>query len=84
MNDVTVHFFASLREAVGTAQISLPLTKSTTVSGLVSLIAEQHEDWQSVLNDTDVLVAVNQTMVDRDYGVKPGDEVAFLPPVTGG
>jgi len=31
-----------------------------------------------------ILVAVNQTVVNRSYTLSDGDEVAFFPPMTGG
>jgi molybdopterin synthase sulfur carrier subunit len=41
--------------------------------------------WQSALAEGKALrVAVNQEMALPTTPVKPGDEVAFFPPVTGG
>ena len=85
MRDVTVQFFASLREALGKDRVTVPVDGSISVSDLVlELSALGGPSWQIALESPDILVAVNQTLVDRNHALQPGDEVAFLPPVTGG
>jgi molybdopterin converting factor subunit 1 len=84
MSSLTVHFFASLREVLGTPQVSISCSDPLTLDELVAIIVAEHPDWQSALTAADVLVAVNQTMVGRDHTVQPGDEVAFFPPGAGG
>lgn len=79
-------FFASLRERLGTAGESLELPDGvSTVAGLVTYLATKRGPiWQQVLQDTQVLTAVNQEMCDSDEQIASGDEIAFFPPVTGG
>lgn len=85
MSEVTVQFFASLREELGKDRMTIALDDNLSVSDLVSKIcAAENIAWQSALESPDILVAVNQTLVERSHEVQPGDEVAFLPPVTGG
>jgi len=85
MSGVTIQFFASLREELGTDKLYLKMHEAISVRELVQRIADQESaGWQSALSSSDILVAVNQTLVDREHIVEPGDEVAFLPPVTGG
>ncbi|MFT4800170.1 MAG: molybdopterin converting factor subunit 1 [Candidatus Azotimanducaceae bacterium] len=85
MSEVTVQFFASLREALGKDRMTISLDGSLSVSDLVIKIGAQEDAaWQTALESPDILVAVNQTLVERSHKVQPGDEVAFLPPVTGG
>ena len=87
---IRVLFFASLREAVGMdawthsldgAGSSLPLSAL-----LVALKASLEPGGYAALTAENVRIAVNQAFVDRTAGIalKSGDEVAFLPPVTGG
>lgn len=82
--NVTVRFFASLREVVGHETIDLQLSGSTlaNVRGQLRcrLTATQ---WEAICA-AGVQVAVNQRIVRGDAGLASGDEVAFLPPVTGG
>ncbi len=79
-------YFASLRERLGLDGENLePPEGVTTVAALIDyLVAERGEIWQQVLQDTQVLAAVNQEMCDFDQEITSGDEVAFFPPVTGG
>ena len=79
---VTVLFFARLRESLPQAELTLPWSSAGTVEELRQAILDQGEGW-SAMNDN-LLSAVNQTLVSDDALVKPGDEVAFFPPVTGG
>ena len=81
---VTVRFFASLREAIGRDAIRLELTAATVAEvrrRLQGLLEPMQ--WEA-LGATGVQVAVNQAIVRGDVALQPGDEVAFLPPVTGG
>ena len=79
-------YFASLRERLGLDSESLEQPEGvTTVADLIDyLVAERGEIWQQVLQDAQVLAAVNQEMCDFDQEITSGDEVAFFPPVTGG
>ena len=79
-------FFARLREDLGTGaeQLTLPPGVST-VAGLRAHLAERGGSWAAALAQGKAIrVAVNQEMAQPGTPVKPGDEVAFFPPVTGG
>ena len=81
-----VLFFAGLREQLGTSgeEIELPPGVST-VAGLRSHLMQRGGSWQAVFADKKLVrIAVNQEMVSPANAIKPGDEVAFFPPVTGG
>jgi sulfur-carrier protein len=83
---VKVLFFASLREQLGTAaeEIELPAGVGT-VAALRSHLRQRGGAWELALADGKLVrAAVNQDMVPPTAAVKPGDEVAFFPPVTGG
>jgi molybdopterin synthase sulfur carrier subunit len=81
---VRVLYFAGLREQVGISgeDVEIP---ATTVSGLRSQLMARGGPWQAALAEGKALrVAVNQDMAQPATPVRPGDEVAFFPPVTGG
>jgi molybdopterin synthase sulfur carrier subunit len=81
-----VLFFAALREQLGTSgeEIELP-AGVTSVAGLRAHLMLRGEAWQAVLADKKLVrIAVNQEMVSPVNPIKPGDEIAFFPPVTGG
>ncbi len=82
---VRVLFFASLREAAGTGELVVALEEPVSVGDfhqrLASFLAPEV---LQALTAENVRVAVNQTLVEGPARITPGDEVAFLPPVTGG
>jgi molybdopterin synthase sulfur carrier subunit len=81
---VKVLYFAGLREQLGTPGEDLDVSP-TTVAGLRSQLMARGGAWQSALAQGKALrVAVNQEMAQPTTPVKPGDEIAFFPPVTGG
>ena len=83
---VTLLYFASLRERLGCSREQVALPPGTpTVASLVEHLRARDERWNEALAPgTTWRVAVNQRMADPGTPVKPGDEVAFFPPVTGG
>ena len=81
---VRILYFAGLREQLGTPGEDLDVPP-TTVAGLRSQLVARGGAWQSALAQGKALrVAVNQEMAQPTTLVKPGDEIAFFPPVTGG
>lgn len=83
--NVKILYFASLREAVGTAaeEFVLPVG-GVTVGALRSELAARGEGWRALAAGRNVRAAVNQRMAGPDVELRAGDEVAFFPPVTGG
>ncbi len=81
---VTVRFFASLREETGRESLDLELEDATIEGVRASLAAVFGKDEHAALNAPGVRVAVNQALAQGAVVLQPGDEVAFLPPVTGG
>ncbi len=79
-------FFARLREDLGTSVEELALPAGVgTVAALRAHLLERGGAWASTLAQGRALrVAVNHEMAEAATPVKPGDEVAFFPPVTGG
>ena len=84
MSQLKVRFFASLREQFGRDEIEISWQGGTPDKLLTQLRAELGENADEVLTKTEIMVAVNQTLVDADCNIAAGDEVALLPPVTGG
>ena len=79
---VKVVFFASLRDAVGLSELQVHAADTPMLlSHLKEVLDEQA--WES-LQATNVRIAVNQEIIEGNTQLSPGDEVAFLPPVTGG
>lgn len=83
---LTLKFFASVREAVGTPTetLELPLP-AATVGDVRAVLVARGGPWASALGEGRALrMACNQVMCQPATQVNDGDEVAFFPPVTGG
>ena len=83
---VTVLYFAWMAERVGAAQEDVALPDGVrTVGDLIQHLSAVSPGHASAFsNSRTVRCAVNQEFAGADQGVRPGDEVAFFPPVTGG
>jgi sulfur-carrier protein len=83
---LNIQYFASLREALGRSSevLALPADVSTVAALAAYLATSRGEAWAILQDTTQVLVAVNQTIVDRDHALTGTEEVAFFPPMTGG
>lgn len=81
---VSVKYFASIREALGTGSEAVE-TVATTVAGLRDeLIARGGAYAESLARGKAVRMALNQTLAVETAVLVEGAEVAFFPPVTGG
>ena len=82
-----VLYFAWLRQKIGIAEetIADPPADLRDVGALVRFLAARGGGYALAFADAkQVRAAVNQEFAGPDHPVKPGDEVAFFPPVTGG
>ena len=76
---ISVKYFASLREIIGEADDSMEVEDNATVKDVWQSILSKHQ-----IDIEQVMMTVNHEYVKPDYILKTGDEVAFFPPVTGG
>ena len=82
--NITVRYFASIREAMGTGSEELN-TDAITVGALREELMMRSEAAATALaHGKAVRMALNQNMCQGGAVLKAGDEVAFFPPVTGG
>ena len=82
--DITVRYFAAVREAVGTASEQVQ-TQAATVQALRAELQARGGAWADQLApERPVRMALNRTMLRDDKPLGDSDEVAFFPPVTGG
>jgi molybdopterin converting factor subunit 1 len=77
---VQVRLFASYREAAGRSRLATTLPSGARVSDLIETLAST----VPALRTTRGLMAVNHNYVNVDALLESGDEVAFIPPVSGG
>jgi molybdopterin converting factor subunit 1 len=77
---IKVSFFAQSREIAGQSQMDFEIKEGDTVSDLLSRLISRFHDLSSV----HIMVAVNSSYVDNSQILHDGDEVAIIPPVSGG
>ena len=77
---VRIRLFASFREAAGTGELALESRPGLTVGQIWGQLLARYPE----LNAAPPSAAVNATYAALTSPVKDGDEVAFLPPVSGG
>ncbi len=81
---ITLKYFASLRSIAGKDEESLDLGNETTVQKLSEILAKTTPQIGEMIQGKKILVAVNQDVATLDTVIHDGDEVAFLPPFSGG
>jgi molybdopterin synthase sulfur carrier subunit len=76
--EITIKFFASLREQIGKSEVKLASPNPIQVSDI----------WLQICPDkplpAHILIARNMQYVEATTLAYAGDEIAFFPPVTGG
>ena len=78
--NVNLRYFAMLRESTGVRAEDF----STTADTPKELYAELRDLRGFSIGETDVRVAVNGKFANFDDNLSEGDEIAFIPPVSGG
>lgn len=81
---VRIKYFASIREAAGTASETLDTEAATLVQLRDALVARGGALGVALAHGRAVRMALNQVMGDDATALQEGCEVAFFPPVTGG
>jgi molybdopterin converting factor subunit 1 len=79
---IRVLFFGILRELTGQRECDVELAEGVTAAGLFEHFAVQFPALEAARKS--VTVARNQEFVDPEVRLADGDEVALLPPVSGG
>jgi MoaE-MoaD fusion protein len=78
---VRARLFARLREQAGTETEKLELPAGSTLADVYGALRQRHP---ALPDGTTVRAALNQEFSDWTATVEDGDEVAFIPPVSGG
>ncbi len=82
---VNVLFFASLKEDLGVSEIELDVSMLAGRSELLSALKnELGTECVAPVLEENVSIAINRRIEKGDFALKDGDEIAFLPPITGG
>jgi molybdopterin synthase catalytic subunit len=79
---VTIRLFAALRENAGAAEVTMELPQGSTAAAAAHHLCGAVQGLSGLLQSC--AVAVNGQIVPREHRLSDGDQVAFLPPVSGG
>ncbi len=81
--EVEVRLFATLRERAGRDRIELQLSEGATVADALEAAARE-PGLNELLADLPVRAALNREYVSEATPISKGDELALIPPVSGG
>ena len=79
---VQVQFFSQLKDIMQTAELELEMEAASTVADLLGQLytkTPRLRDW-----DKNLLIGAGVEFVERDYVLRPNDQIAIMPPVQGG
>ena len=79
---IKVKLFAILRERANVAELQIELSERSTVDDARQAILQNLPQLAPLLKR--IAFAVNQSYVSTDTILKDGDELALIPPVSGG
>lgn len=79
---MTVRYFAVFRERMGRSTAPVSLAPGATVAALWERVTAERPDLRNLQATT--RFAVNGTYAAADAPLHDGDEIAFLPPMSGG
>jgi molybdopterin converting factor subunit 1 len=79
---VRLRFFASLRERLHRSEAEYTLADGATVTDLWSALCADYPQLADL--ERSISFAVNQEYVGREHPLSHNDEVALIPPVSGG
>ena len=79
---VTVRLFARLREIAGASELSREAALGDTIGSVWKQLVAEYPEFAGY--ERSISSAVNADYARMDRLLREGDEVAFLPPVSGG
>lgn len=78
---VNILAFGIVKELFGSSSIAIELPDAATTSALVNAIKDKYPDIKKLKS---FAVAINGTYAADDMNISPTDEIAIIPPVSGG
>jgi MoaD family protein len=79
---IHVHFYAQLRDLIGVRELDVDLAEGSTVRDLLEKIYAHQPALRP--HEKSILIGAGVEFVDRNYRLKPGEEISIMPPVQGG
>ena len=79
---VNIRLFAALREVLGRGEVTLNVSEGATVGELQGQLMREYPAVEAFL--ATLVWAVNEDYVSAEHRVREGDEIALIPPISGG
>ena len=79
---VTVRLFARLRDVAGASELARDLPSGATIGDVWRQLAREFPEFAGY--ERSISSAINADYARMDQVIGEGDEIAFLPPVSGG
>ncbi len=79
---LTIELFAQARQAAGISRIDVDLEEGARIADLREAIVRAFPQLRETI--TSSRLAVNRAYADEDTSIHAGDEIAVIPPVSGG
>ncbi len=79
---VKLLLFASLKDIAGRRDLEMELDDGSTLQQVTEKLASLYPEIGRMQNS--VRIAINQEFADESIPLNNGDEIAFLPPMSGG
>ncbi|AGA27578.1 molybdopterin converting factor subunit 1 [Singulisphaera acidiphila] len=79
---VTIRLFALAKQIVGRSELPLQLPESATVADLRQELARAYPELAPLIPN--LMVAIESEYADDPRAIQEGEEVALIPPVSGG
>ena len=80
--ELNIRLFATLKDRAGQGHILVRLDEPATVQTVLAAIVTQYPALATAVSSS--IVSVNKAFAGEDTAVRPGDEIAIFPPVSGG
>ncbi len=81
---IKVKYFATLKKMAGKEEDQFDLGQTSTVRNLSEVIGKSLPEIGKMIREKKVMISVNYDVVSIDSPINDGDEVALLPPFSGG
>jgi molybdopterin converting factor subunit 1 len=82
MNQITLLFFATLRDRAGIKSVEVDIPAETTVQELKTIVVSKYPSLEGTMNT--VVTSVNREFAFDESIIPEGAEVAMFPAVSGG
>jgi len=79
---IHVKLFASHKEKIGRSNLFLELNEGSKIIDVIKKINQTNPGFST--RPESLVAAVNQEYQDLDFVLRDNDEIAFIPPVSGG